>query len=622
MRICFESVTLHNFLSYGDAKVQLSADGYTIVSGSNKKTDDNAKSNGSGKTAIFEAILWALTGDTLRGTKDVVNKMSAGGTYVILEFTVDRDYYKILRAKDSDEYKTNLKIWKNDKDISGKGIRDSEKILSACLPDLTVSLIGSVVILGQGLPFRFSNNTPGGRKEVLETLSKSDHMIEDLKMRVQKRKNALNEKYSEYEHLMLKEESAISTWETGCSDAELKLSQISKIPELKAKLAEIAEQIESVTASIAEAELSVSEAEHILTGYREDYLKIKSEHLDRVKKIEDTYNVKYSPLVEKQSPLLAERRLLTSEIAKLKDVKDTCPTCGQKLQGVVKVDTSEKEKRLKELCDAILEISKEMSALKEVYDFDLAKEKSRFDEEKVDVERKGLKAKNDLEAEKADLNGLKFSAGQLEQQRMSTQSSIDTLTQVSQNLEESIQVYKQNIAEAQIRSSEYSAKAEEIQKHIDIVNKFDTALKRDFRGVLLGNVIAYLDKKVKDYAFIVFGTHKAEIALNGNNIDISYCGKLYENLSGGERQKIDIIVQFAIRDMLCQFLNFRCNLLVIDECFDNLDSTGCQSILSAITKKLNDVKSIYIITHHTDINIPWDNTINVIKDERGISAIR
>ena len=47
------------------------------------------------------------------------------------------------------------------------------------------------MILGQGLPQRFSNNTPSGRKEVLEKLSKSDFMIDDLKVRVRSRLDQL-----------------------------------------------------------------------------------------------------------------------------------------------------------------------------------------------------------------------------------------------------------------------------------------------------------------------------------------------------------------------------------------------------------------------------------------------
>ena len=85
----------------------------------------------------------------------------------------------------------DLKIVINNEDRSGDGLRKSEALLAEYLPDVTSSLLGSVIILGQGLPHRFTNNTPAGRKEVLEKLSKSDFMIEDIKARISKRSTEL-----------------------------------------------------------------------------------------------------------------------------------------------------------------------------------------------------------------------------------------------------------------------------------------------------------------------------------------------------------------------------------------------------------------------------------------------
>ena len=73
--------------------------------------------------------------------------------------------------------------------------------------------------------------------------------------------------------------------------------------------------------------------------------------------------------------------------------------------------------------------------------------------------------------------------------------------------------------------------------------------------------------------------------------------------------------------MLCVYLNFSSNILVVDELFDNLDSVGCEKILNLISHKLNDIESIYIITHHADIPIPFDNIFTVTKGEDGISRI-
>ena len=139
---------------------------------------------------------------------------------------------------------------------------------------------------------------------------------------------------------------------------------------------------------------------------------------------------------------------------------------------------------------------------------------------------------------------------------------------------------------------------------------------------MLGNAIEFIDKKAKEYSKDVFDTEKIEFKLDGNNISISYDNKEYENLSGGERQKIDLIVQFALRDMLCTHLGFSSNILVLDELFDNLDDIGCQRVLNLIANKLTDVESIFIVTHHTTISIPYDNEIIVEKGEDKISRVK
>ena len=57
----------------------------------------------------------------------------------------------------------------------------SSKILQEELPDLTSTLLTSVIIFGQGLPQRFSNNTPSGRKEILEqSIQKFREVLNDF----------------------------------------------------------------------------------------------------------------------------------------------------------------------------------------------------------------------------------------------------------------------------------------------------------------------------------------------------------------------------------------------------------------------------------------------------------
>ena len=73
MHINFRKLTLHNFLSFGHSTIEFEDDGFIRVTGINENPDDLAVSNGSGKSSLWEAIIWTLTGDTLRGTKQISN---------------------------------------------------------------------------------------------------------------------------------------------------------------------------------------------------------------------------------------------------------------------------------------------------------------------------------------------------------------------------------------------------------------------------------------------------------------------------------------------------------------------------------------------------------------------
>ena len=129
MKLKFTKVHIENFMSLGEVDIELDNLGYTLVSGVNNAVQDMAKSNGSGKSSIFDAIMWCLTGDTIRGNKDVVNLYGDDGAVVSLHFSVDGKNYTVIRSKNSSIWKTNLKIYVNEEDVSGKGIRDSEKLL-------------------------------------------------------------------------------------------------------------------------------------------------------------------------------------------------------------------------------------------------------------------------------------------------------------------------------------------------------------------------------------------------------------------------------------------------------------------------------------------------------------
>ena len=132
--IQFNRIILHNFGSYNHSEVNLSSRGFCLVSGKNNFKKDNALSNGSGKSFLWSGICFALTGETIGGLKSNLKNINVDENvcYVSLDFNVDKDHYFITRHIAP---KSDLKIIKNDVDVSGKGIRESEKKLGEFLPD-------------------------------------------------------------------------------------------------------------------------------------------------------------------------------------------------------------------------------------------------------------------------------------------------------------------------------------------------------------------------------------------------------------------------------------------------------------------------------------------------------
>lgn len=205
MNIIFKDIKLYNFGSYHEAELDLSERGFCLVQGKNEYHKDNAQSNGSGKSFIWNAICYALTGETLIGIKSGLKNLyfTNEEMSVTLNFAVDGDKYQIIRGVKENSSQKFIFLYKNAEDISGKTFTETQDKLTQILPDITKNLIASTIILGQGLPLKFSSHSPKARKELLEELTKSDFMFNDIKDRIDARKEELSVQMRSYEDSLL-----------------------------------------------------------------------------------------------------------------------------------------------------------------------------------------------------------------------------------------------------------------------------------------------------------------------------------------------------------------------------------------------------------------------------------
>lgn len=623
MYIKFNKVVLHHFLSFGDTEIELNNRGFCLVEGINKNPKDAASSNGSGKSSIWSAICWALTGETIQGLhSDLANIQFNDGCYVELYFSVDNHEYKVVRSKDDKKLGTDLKIDIDGEDKSGKGIRESEAILSQYLPDITSQLIGSVIILGQGLPHKFASNSPSGRKEVLEKLSKSDFMIQDLKDRVIKRQDALNNELRKEEDNLLVNQSQISSLTTQQTQIENELKQLEIKPDFDNDLLKNQKDLNDLDAKLTNCNNELEKIDQQTKKDRNELLELTNKKSQILEKNRISHSEATDEYTMKKGKLNTDIYSLSSEIKRLKSITDICPTCGQKIPGILKPDTTEKEKQLATL-------NEELSSLQNEIREDNSSYQECINKIEEDFKNNTQQLKENITKEEEASNNIAGLISSYNFQRQIINNEIAKITANRDNYNNNKLTTQNKLKSVveQIKTLNNNRETLENQKilstsHIDIVSKMLTLIKRDFRGFLLSNIIDYIDKRAKEYCKDIFNTDEINFNLNGNNIDISFCGKAYENLSGGEAQKINIVLILSIRDMMSVCLGFSSNILVLDEITDNLDIEGCDKIINLISTQLKDVGSVFIVSHRADeLSIPYDDKIIVEKDEKGVSTL-
>jgi replicative DNA helicase dnaB, intein-containing len=553
-------------------------------------------------SSVFNSIIWCLTGSTPTGVKDVHNRyVKEDETWVYLSFTVDGKEYTIKRF-----YKpAGMEFTVDGREIENKGIRDAENILSQYLPNITEKLLSSVIILGQGLPNKLTNHTPSGRKEILEQLSNSDFMIEDIKDRLSKRLTTLNDKKRELEDNILQLSTTIENNKRLITDYQYELNHLSPCDILESDLASDKKQYSELSA-------------RVFDSYDEELKKLYNEKA----KIKNEPNI--TDLSSIDVKLAEMRTTLKGKIDKYKElssVTDVCPTCGQKLIGVHKPDTSSLVNEINQLKDAGVQLKNQRDKIEQDNNAIIAECNKKYQE---------------------DVASIQTSIEKLEQLQQKVQREKQLVESQMKNLLENISkiqveidsynnkrnTYLSGIEKATKENDKYSTELDTlkselttISQRIDIQNKMNTLTKRDFRGVLLSNCISYLNSKMKEFSLEVFNTDKLSMELSGNNVSIKLDGKEYESLSGGEKTKVDIIIQLSIRDMLCKYANFSSNILVIDEVTDFLDEQSANNVYNLFMSKLNDVSSVYIISHRKDFTIPTDGVMIIEKDTDKISRI-
>ncbi|AMM44935.1 DNA repair protein [Bacillus phage SP-15] len=618
MYVNFKYLKLEGFLSIGEAEVVLNDRGMTRIHGINNY-DEGSKSNGSGKSSLLEGIIWTLTEETARGTKDVINDTWKGWVLSELIFDVDKVEYKLTRTRKHPDHGTNLKIEKNGEDISGNTYTKSKEILAQELPFLDKDMIISILLISQGMPGRFSGMKAKRRKERLEELSNSTGFINELQGRINRKSKSLTKLITEDEKVLA----------TARSSIQIHRSSI----ETKKEYLERQQQVQSQ---------GLTQQEYDKLHAELDQLQISSNEVsEAVQKLDEKLSIK----VAESNHLRNQLSQFDSQIAQAKmqiqhtenlvnSARNNVISLGQELQLISHaqcyackqdiVDQNRVEQMKADITNKIKAEKQTMfdgdNAIKIANQTILSTEKAKQGAQSalnlVDEEIKSITASK---------QELVINANQIyaQMQPINERLKLGIKSDTSFDfIESEISQLELDISELQKQIDEVEARLLVNKKDADILNWLGRQSSRDFRSYLLKGVVDYLNHRLGNYSEMLYNDKsKVYLKLDGNDLDLYYVTKPYENLSGGERRRVDLCMQLALRDLCRNETDLVFNILALDEIFDNLDAEGITRVLEMIKVVSSEVDSLLIITHSENLSMPYDSQILVEKTHEGFSRV-
>jgi DNA repair exonuclease SbcCD ATPase subunit len=149
---------------------------------------------------------------------------------------------------------------------------------------------------------------------------------------------------------------------------------------------------------------------------------------------------------------------------------------------------------------------------------------------------------------------------------------------------------------------------------------------RDYEGFIQGRLESYSQSLTAGELIPRFSAHR--ILKSGDvreeitfEVENKYGAKVYDDLSSGEKQRVDLCLVLALQDLTRELHHGRFSLALYDEIFEHLDEAGCERVMDLLTTQRRDFGSIFCISQNPKLlSYQSDHVIRVVKTEKG-SAI-
>ncbi len=568
-------LTLRNFLSYGnnETEIDLTFSGTTLVLG---KNIDRGGANGVGKTTIANAISYALYDKAVSKISkekliNTTNNSKHTDMIVTLDFKVDDIVYSIKRARGAHP---DTRLYINGEDKTPDSIDNTNKAIIDII-GLSYDMFCKTVVFtgGSGQFFDLPVSAQRGMIEELFKITILSEKAEELK----KLNSDLDKEIDVQASIVKAQEKAKELRVKHISDAESRL--IKWESDRSNSLVGIKSKIDLVsTINFEQEELLLSELERINNEFRDA----------------NTINQRFSKELSQLNVSIDKDE---KDIKHLED--DKCPFCLQDFEGAMnKIDEitvrlqdsriaySTTQDQMKEVSSLISDLTTQLKEIKSVIKF---------------------QSINQLMTEKSNAS--------------SYQHQYNT---IEKSINPHIEAYEVLLQEDDV-NVDYS-RLDELKLDLDhqkFLLKLLTNKDSFIRKKLINKSLPFLNKQLhehsKDLGLPHIVTFNADMSCTiseyGREID-------YGNLSGGERNRLNLGLNLAFRDVL-QHLHSSINILFADEVDAGaMDVIGVEAIITTLKKKaaLETGLSMWVISHRPEMVSRFDREIT-IQFQNGFASI-
>lgn len=633
--VVFKRVEMKNFMAVQEATLDLDNRGLVLIEGKNK-SNDSFTSNGASKTTLITSITYALYGKTEKGLKadEVVNRIEKKNTHVKLTFLVGEDEYRIERYRKDKTHKNKVLLFCNDKEITGSTNDVTDKAIQE-LFGIEFNTYVNAIMYGQGDIPMFSQATDKGKKEILESITNVEvyKKAQDVaKEKIKEVEQEQQSKESDIKQLKFKvsmlEEQYNKDLDYYNSVMEQKKQEEATIEQAKK---EAQQQRDKLTKQIEEVKQNIPQVEEVEFEFSDSYYKAQ----EAINKIETHKKEKLLPA---EQDVTSTFNIIKYDIQELNkkhsqlDTSDHCPVCGSP------IDNSHKVKEQHNIQEQ-LEVKKNQL---EQYQEAL----NKIEDKKLELETKKENIQSIMQVEEEDKNKHQQMIQEQYRKQQSYYAKISELENKKNGITDPVlndysyikkpdeEEHKKEVENINLTIDKHSEDVLQLESNkVQYQQAVEAFGNKGIRSVVLDFITPFLNEKANEYLQVLSGSDiSVEFQTQVENtkgelkdkfdviVTNSNGGTSYKSNSAGEQKRIDLAISFAIQDLIMSKDDISTNIALYDECFDGLDTVGCENVIKLLKDRLNVVGTIFVITHSESLKPLFENVITMVKED-GVSRL-